>query len=394
MRIGLLTTTEPWQKQLDGVSTVVRDLAGGLGNRGHDVSVFHIQGPGGGVPEAPYRRKMRGWGEYRAVHFPNPALRRSLAAWIRRERPEVLHGHWSFAECLGLLRDLPAAAPPLLLSLHTFEAVCPRKTHVTVAGEPCERLPGWGCMRTGCRSLRKRVMHDLPVEALRSRVAGRCRGWIVHNRELGRYAAQLGLDPVHVVPLGVGLPELQRPAVNDPVVLFAGRLRPDKGAVWFAAQVPDILGQVSAARVRIAGAGPSEEAMRREIPAELWDRVQFLGALDAEALSGEYSRARVTGVPSLWKENFGMVGLEALAHACPVVGSDVAGVREWLEHDVGGLKVERADAVAFTRAVTRLLTDASLATRLGQGARETAERLSLDAHLKAMEAIYAGACRA
>lgn len=389
MKVGFLLTTEPWHQRMCGVSAVIRGLVPALETKEITPALMWIQGEGAGTPGAPYQRRKGGWGEYRTLHLDNPALRATLKAWLAEERPDVLHGHWSFAESLALLHNLPDSAPPTLISLHTFESVCPLKTHLTVSGELCDRLPGPGCVTQGCRSPRKFLVHDLPIAALRKRVASRAAGWIVHNAELAEFVSRLGLGPVHCVPLGIEMPRpTPSPEPREPVVLFAGRLRPEKGALWFARLIPELLERNPELTIRIAGVGISQESMQNSIP-ERWNpRVKFLGGLDSDALNREYARARVTVTPSLWKENFGMVGLEAMSHGCPVVGSDVAGIREWLRHEENGLVFPRGNAAAFVDAVTGVISTPSLAARLGAGALRTAAELSVEAHASAMATLY------
>jgi glycosyltransferase involved in cell wall biosynthesis len=65
--------------------------------------------------------------------------------------------------------------------------------------------------------------------------------------------------------------------------------------------------------------------------------------------------------------------LEALAAGVPVIGSDVAGVRELLdkddEHRACGLVVPRSDVRAAASALARLLEDGELRTALGAAGR-------------------------
>ena len=56
-------------------------------------------------------------------------------------------------------------------------------------------------------------------------------------------------------------------------------------------------------------------------------RIEYLGALDREALNREYARAAVVVMPSRF-EGLGMVALEAQAAGTPVVGFDVDGLRD------------------------------------------------------------------
>ena len=90
----------------------------------------------------------------------------------------------------------------------------------------------------------------------------------------------------------------------------------------------------------------------------------------------------------MWKENFALVGPEALGHGTPVVASDLGGVREWLRPGENGLAVRPGDAAALAGAVTSLLRDPERAARLGERGAELAREFGIDRHAEEMVSLY------
>ncbi len=72
-------------------------------------------------------------------------------------------------------------------------------------------------------------------------------------------------------------------------------------------------------------------------------------------------------------EGLGSAVLLAMAYGCPVVASRSGGLTEAVEDDVTGVLVENR-AEAIVAVVEKLLSDEALARRLGEAARERAER--------------------
>lgn len=95
---------------------------------------------------------------------------------------------------------------------------------------------------------------------------------------------------------------------------------------------------------------------------------------DRETLSHYLSAADVYAFPSR-HEGFPIAPIEAMACGLPVVAADAPGVVEILagNESSGGLIVPRGDAVAFARALWRILEDGPLRRELGRRARERAE---------------------
>ena len=103
-------------------------------------------------------------------------------------------------------------------------------------------------------------------------------------------------------------------------------------------------------------------------------RVQFHGWVDSTALHTFYERAKVVAIPTRAPESFCLVGPEAMHFGRPVVAFDAGGISSWLEHDQTGFLVPEQDVPAYAQALERLLTDTSLARRMGEHAREARAR--------------------
>lgn len=134
------------------------------------------------------------------------------------------------------------------------------------------------------------------------------------------------------------------------VVGFVGRLVPEKGIgilLDAAARDPQL-------RLRLAGSGPSEAALRKETSERgLDERVEFVGALPPGALPGFYRTLDVLAVPSLttarWTEQFGRVAVEAMACGVPVVASDAGALPDVVGG--AGLIVPQGDAALLASAI-------------------------------------------
>jgi glycosyltransferase involved in cell wall biosynthesis len=144
---------------------------------------------------------------------------------------------------------------------------------------------------------------------------------------------------------------------SEKILLFVGRLVPEKGLDVLLAALPNILSNGVKAKIVAVGEGPQrEEYQRMANEYGLGSKVLFVGHVDDWTLRALYRVADVTVVPSKF-EPFGIVALEAMAAHCPLVASDVGGLAEIVDHEGTGLKVPANNPNALAWAITRIIRD-------------------------------------
>jgi glycosyltransferase involved in cell wall biosynthesis len=104
-------------------------------------------------------------------------------------------------------------------------------------------------------------------------------------------------------------------------------------------------------------------------------RVHFAGRVPAAALPAYYRLADVTVLPSTTMgEAFGLVLVESLASATPVVASNLPGVRTVVATGTDGLLVDPGDSVALAGAVGAVLRYEAQRQIMGQAGRAKMEQ--------------------
>ena len=105
----------------------------------------------------------------------------------------------------------------------------------------------------------------------------------------------------------------------------------------------------------------------------LEERVTLIGDLDATRLGECYDRADVFVLATL-QETYGMAVAEALAHGLPVVSTTTGAIPDLVGADAG-LLAPPGNIEALVEALTRVIGDAGLRSRLTEGARRARGRL-------------------
>ena len=204
-------------------------------------------------------------------------------------------------------------------------------------------------------------------------VLRRARVVVAPSTVLAGEARALGAREVAVIPSGVDVPHDVGAEDDPPFVLYAGRLSPEKGVL-------ELVQAANGIPLVVVGDGP----LRDQVPGAR-------GFVPHDELLRLYERAAVVAVPS-YREGFGVVCAEAMAHARPVVASSVGGLLDLVADGETGIHVPPGDVRALRDALQRLLADRELRRRLGEAGRERVrERFSWDAVTDATIAAYTAA---
>jgi phosphatidyl-myo-inositol dimannoside synthase len=113
----------------------------------------------------------------------------------------------------------------------------------------------------------------------------------------------------------------------------------------------------------------------------LTDRVRFLGSISDTKLRACYAACNVFVLPSS-SEGFGIVYLEAMRYAKPVIAANSGGAPEVVKDRETGLLVEYGDVNQTAAAIAALCSDAALRKKLGDAGRKRLENNYTFAHFK------------
>jgi rhamnosyl/mannosyltransferase len=194
---------------------------------------------------------------------------------------------------------------------------------------------------------------------------------------------------VKIIPFGIDIskftPSLRdtssakkiRRKYGDRIVLSTGRLIYYKGFEVLIDAMQGVPGHLL-----IIGEGPLRSTLERRARLNgLSGRVTFLGAVSDEEMGQFYGAADVFALASTARsEAFGIVQIEALASALPVVNTELSsGVPEVSIDGVTGITVRPNDRAHLAEALNTLLGDPTRARALGTKGRQRAvERFTAD----------------
>ena len=263
-----------------------------------------------------------------------------LTAYLLRVRPALLHTHLVHADAYGLLAGTVARVPLRFSTKHGFNEF--------------REAPYFGVADRAFGSL---AHVHIAISRGLARYLEDVEGFDGGSFEIVHY----GIDPDgEPAPYADGVPRL----------LCVGRLIPIKGHIVLLRAFAEAKRTLPDLELEIAGRGPLEPALKAlALELGVAGSVRFLGHV--APIQKAIERAAVVVVPSMG-EGFGMVALEAMERARPVIAAAVGGLGELVRDGETGLLVPAAEVEPLRDAIVRLGGDLELARRMGEAGRRRA----------------------
>ena len=395
-----------------GGTIVPRYVAKELAQRGHQVTVFaagvaRLEGE----PAYAIRTTVEDGVEVVSVHnrphglldlghphreLDDPAIRMAFAALLDRVDPHVVHLHNLHNLGLSLVDE-------------TFYAASGRSSRPTTTGSAARA--------TTCSATTSRCATG-PADGGRSCatcVGSRDAAGYAERRNELRERFSLRVDRVLAVSeamrrtlLGLGFPGQMIDVVHQAM--------PEDDAIWDAVgrdRRPGRVGEVLTVGFvgsAYAHKGPQllVEAAQRvdceirvrihgEVPRAFAEQLLALDRRGVVELAGAFSHAELPEIlsgldaaviPSLWWDCAPLVVAECLAGRVPVIGANMGGIPDFVEHERNGLLFDGRSASALASALERLQGEPGLLERLQGGITEPR---AFSDYVDQLEAIYAGA---
>lgn len=151
---------------------------------------------------------------------------------------------------------------------------------------------------------------------------------------------------------------------DQKIILFVGRASYEKGAHVLIDACEFVR---SSCKIVIITAGPLLEEIQLKA-SKYGNCIEIIPGLSYEETKKYYARASVVVVPSVWLENFCLVGLEAFANRKPVIGSRIGGIQDWLKENETGWFFEPGNAYDLADKIDMALADPEQLRRMGVAA--------------------------
>jgi len=346
----ILTALTYYRPYYSGLTIYAERLARALVGRGHQVTVLTSRYD----PSLPARELLDGVQvirSYTLMNISKGVLMPTMfySAWVNIQKADVVHLHLPQMDAAYIAWIGHLLKKPAVLTYH------------------CDLLLPPGLIH----SFANHVSHLANKISMRyaNQVVVNTMDYAEQSLFLHQYLPKIRAIPTPVellTPTQADEHSLKLKAGVEPgqrIIGMVARLAAEKGVEYLVGAMPEILKKHPNARVLYVGQFQNvlgEEVyinMLRPMIDALGDRWTFLGILPPVELAAFYRQCDVTVLPSTNStESFGIVQVESMSYATPVVASDLPGVRQPVKMTGMGRVVPPADAHALAEGISEVLS--------------------------------------
>ncbi len=282
---------------------------------------------------------------FHARGLRNIGIVRKLASALRKQRPALLQTFLFHANLLGRLAGRWAGVPHIVSGIRVAEKRA--KTHLFL-----DRLTNRLVERNVCVS-QAVAEFSINCGGLKLEKTVVIRNGVDYERFAGAQAASLE---------SLGIPAASR------VLIFVGRLDPQKGLIYLLRALPDVMANNDDLHLLLVGDGPQREPLQT-LATDLGidQQVHFAGwRADVPAL---LKACDALVLPSLW-EGLPNVVLEAMAAGIPVIASEVDGVGELIRSGETGFLVSPGSTESLREMLVQLCADSTQSLEISKTAQD------------------------
>lgn len=191
--------------------------------------------------------------------------------------------------------------------------------------------------------------------------------FIIPSKHYYQLLAKNKQPNIYYIPHFINLKNWRyNPVINTKKqLLFVGRLEREKGVFLLLNTLAALVKEDADYQLTMVGEGKERQKIDQQINSlDIVNNVRVIGFKTGKALSNYYQQATLLIVPSLKKELFGLVGIEAQASGLPVIASDLAGMQEWCIHHQTGMTFKAKHGKQLQQQIQKVIADTRLQEKL------------------------------
>lgn len=319
--------------------------------------------------------------------------KKKISHLIKAGTPQLAHIHNFYHQLSpSILKEIKRNGIPIVYTAHDLKLICPNYQMLN-RGEVCEKCSGkkfYACTLNRC------MKNSLPASLVST--AEMClhsmlRSFdaidtiITPSRFYRNKFIEFGYAPERIVHI----PNFVDTKANQPnyfsqgYIAYVGRISKEKGIMTLI----QAMRNVKSIDLYIVGDGPLKNEAEKQIEHFNLSNVKMLGFQTGKKLDSIIKNSKFTVLPSEWYENSPMSVFESMSYGKAVIGSNMGGIPELIEHEKTGLVFESKNSEQLAIQINYLIDNPKKAGEMGREARRKAElEYGKENHFERIEQLY------
>jgi len=293
----------------------------------------------------------------------DPVVSRTLESIIRKVRPDIVHSHgWILNSFLSLKKRFEL---PLVVTLHGYDLICPKKTLLTSFRKTCDKPFTFGCVSCSKESfgftkafstylaLRKYeektkvVDHYLAVSSFVKEA---------HVKHLGLNVKDVTVVPNFYEPTENEVGKERHDILPDQFILFVGALSAHKGIDVLVDAFKKLR---SKTKLVIIGSRHPSYSYHSD------NDITVIENASNALVNDAYSKCSFVVVPSIFPDPCPTVAFEAMSNKKAIIGTNIGGLSDIVVTGKTGLLVAPNDSRELSNAMEFLLSNPEKTEQFG-----------------------------
>ncbi len=313
--------------------------------------------------------------KYRKFGFAK-SLELKIKEVLINVNPSVIHLHLLSKFPLVVYNVINKFNIPVIQTIHGPNLFCSTSWGGFKNSKSCDLGIGLKCVSNNCTSPFNAFLYwQLQIRYF-SFLNNKVDIFHCPSKDIFRKLSNLGFKKVIYFPLGIddcftepySLIEKSRPTL-----IFVGALAIQKGVLILLEALRIVIKDLPNVLLKIAGRGNLENKMKSLVKEyDLKNNVEFCGFVPHSEIKDFYLSGDVFVLPSIWQEQFGLVGPEAMSCGLACIGTNVGGIPEWLADGESGFLVEPQNPIDLAEKIIFLFNNPELIKSFGKRGSELA----------------------
>ncbi len=316
-----------------------------------------------------------------------------LKKFIKKINPDIIHIHGLLRSTNAILHATNKSRAKVVLSVHNFALICPtiwcvHKYSLKVCtggiGIKCHKY----CLHKSLFDKFMFLAFSIHMPYRNKLIKKIVDLYVCGTNAVKSKSEKFGFKNTVLIPYYTNIKKDKNQYEKKIDLLYVGRLEREKGVIILLKSLKKLKEEKTELKVKIVGYGEEENKLKEYVKENKLTNISFEGKKSFDEVENYYKQAKMIVVPSIYMEQFGLIGLEAMSKGVPAIGSNIGGIPEWCKDNKTGLLFEPGNVKELSKKIRLLLTNKQLYAKLSENSLKEIANFNRKEHIKQLLKKY------